>query len=52
MVVTSRGGVGCCWVKSLVRLADYDSSLFGAGSVSYRFGTGPRLNQRHKHEIS
>ena len=24
MVVTSRGGVGCCWVKSLLKLADYN----------------------------
>src|SRR3984893_14959807 len=26
MVLTSRGGVGCCWVKSLRRLVDYDVS--------------------------
>jgi hypothetical protein len=26
MVVTSRGGVGCCWVNSLVSLIDYNSS--------------------------
>jgi hypothetical protein len=52
MVVTSRGGVGCCWVKSLVRPADYDSSLFGAASVSNLFGRSPRLNQLHMHEIS
>jgi hypothetical protein len=52
MVVTSRGGVGCCWVKSLVRLVDYDSSLFGAAAVSYLSGRSPRLNQLYMHEIS
>jgi hypothetical protein len=52
MVVTSRGGVGCCWVKSLVGLADYDSFLFGAASVSYLSARRPRLNQLHMHEIS
>jgi hypothetical protein len=52
MVVTSRGGVGCCWVKSLVRLVDYESTLFGADSVLNLSGRRPRLNQLHKHEIS
>jgi hypothetical protein len=28
MVFTSRGGVGCCWVKPLIRLTNYSSSLF------------------------
>jgi hypothetical protein len=48
MVVTSRGGVGCCWVNSLVSLTDYDSFLFGAASVS----RGGHLDQLHVHEIS
>ncbi len=33
MVVTSRGGVGCCWVKPSIRLNDYDLYLFGAAAV-------------------
>ena len=48
MVVTSRGGVGCCWVNSLVSLTDYDSFLFGAAPVS----RGGHLSQFHVHEIS
>src|SRR6266699_4548392 len=52
MVVTSRGGVGCCWVQSLVRLTDYDFALFGAASVSYLSSRGIRLNQPHMQEIS
>jgi hypothetical protein len=48
MVVTSRGGVGCCWVNSLVSLTDYDSFLFGAASTS----RGGHLDQPHVHEIS
>jgi len=41
MVVTSRGGVGCCWVKSLVRLTEYHFPLFGAASVSCISSRGP-----------
>ena len=48
MVVTSRGGVGCCWVNSLVSLTDYSAFLFCAASVS----RGGHLEQFHVHEIS
>ncbi len=30
MVFTSRGGVGCCWVNSLLRLADQDNLSLGS----------------------
>jgi hypothetical protein len=32
MVVTSRGGVGCCWVKSSISLTAYNSCPFGAAA--------------------
>ena len=35
MVVTSRGGVGCCWVNPLIRLTDYVFCPLGAASLSY-----------------
>ncbi|MCU1342340.1 MAG: hypothetical protein JWN92_1763 [Candidatus Acidoferrum typicum] len=50
MVLTSRGGVGCCWVKSLLRLADYDvfpgapKSLTSNRKVNFELATGVKAD--------
>ncbi len=43
MVFTSRGGVGCCWVKPLIRLTGYDCFPFGEAPFSYTFKKSNRL---------
>ena len=52
MVLTSRGGVGCCWVKPLIRLADYDCFLFGKAFASYNFMKSHRLEHLYSHQIT
>jgi hypothetical protein len=39
MAFTSRGGVGCCWVKPLIRLTNYSSS-FSARSLLVKSTAG------------
>jgi hypothetical protein len=52
MVFTSRGGVGCCWVKPLIRQANYNHFLFGAAFISHTFERNHRLEQLYMDQIS
>jgi hypothetical protein len=51
MAFTSRGGVGCCWVKPLIRMADYSRSLSGT-LFRHNFKKGAHLRHLYSHQIT